>query len=369
MPATSSVTTKYSEREVKATLLELSRNLQKHLQHKRFTEREISVACSDEYKDLSWLSHQETNSILNCPTDEEKISLLCHRIRFSLLPSLRIASRVPAYILIEPTSVCNLRCPMCFQTDKTFTTNEFMGKMDLAFFKSITNSAASDGIGAITLASRGEPTLHPDLEKMLAHLKDKFIEKKLNTNATRLTEAISRAILESGFNHIIFSCDSHLKEEYEQLRKGASFETVFNNIKSFWALRNSDEFINHKLRVSISGVKVIDSQNEEEFSKFWSSYCDDAYLNPAEERWDTYFNSVHPDITDSCIYPWERLYVWHDGTLNPCDVDYKSLLSPGNIKDFESIEHAWNKLSSLREAHLNNQRCNFAPCDRCGVSH
>ena len=77
------------------------------------------------------------------------------------------------------------------------------------------------------------------------------------------------------------------------MRKGASFETVLNNIKLFWALRNSDEFINHNIRVSISGVKVLDSQNEEEFSKFWSSYCDDAYLNPAEERWDTYFNSVH----------------------------------------------------------------------------
>lgn len=369
MPANYSVSSKYSQREIDDVLVKLSKHLKKHLQVRRFTDHEISAICSDEYKELNWLSPQETNSILDCPTEEEKISLLCHRARFSLLPRLRITTRVPAYILVEPTSVCNLRCPMCFQTDKTFTTNEFMGKIDFDFFKSIVDSAASDGIGAITLASRGEPTLHPNLEKMIVHLKGKFIEKKINTNATRLTKSISRSILESGFNHVVFSCDSHLKEEYEQLRKGAIFENVLDNIKCFWDLRNSNEFVNQKIRVSVSGVKVVDSQNAEEFSKFWSTYCDDAYLGPAEERWDTYRNAVQPNITDSCIYPWERLYVWHDGTLNPCDVDYKSLLSPGNIKDFDSIEHAWQKLCSLREAHLNSQRCNFVPCDRCGVSH
>ena len=51
---------------------------------------------------------------------------------------------------------------MCFQTDKSFTTNEYMGTMDLDLFKKVVDMSCDEGIGAITLASRGEPTLHPN---------------------------------------------------------------------------------------------------------------------------------------------------------------------------------------------------------------
>ena len=58
---------------------------------------------------------------------------------------------------------------MCFQTDKTFTTSEFMGHMTLNLFHTIIDMAHSSGVGAITLASRGEPTLHPKITEMIYH--------------------------------------------------------------------------------------------------------------------------------------------------------------------------------------------------------
>lgn len=229
--------------------------------------------------------------------------------------------------------------------------------------------AVNEGIGAITLASRGEPTLHPQLLEMISYVSgDKFLEKKLNTNATRLTKEISKSLLDGGFNHIVFSCDSHKKDEFEELRKGASFESVLNNIRDFWELRQSQEFSSKEIRVSVSGVKTRESQDPEQFKRFWEQFCDDAYLNAAEERWDTYNNNPS-DSNGSCIYPWERLYVWHDGTLNPCDVDYKSLLSPGSVQDFNSIEDAWQSLEPLRARHLDGTRSDIVPCDRCGIQH
>ncbi len=66
----------------------------------------------------------------------------------------------PPYILIEPISTCNLRCPFCFQTDPTFTKKPYMGIMDFVLFKKIIDECDQIGVGAITLASRGEPTLH-----------------------------------------------------------------------------------------------------------------------------------------------------------------------------------------------------------------
>ena len=51
--------------------------------------------------------------------------------------------------------------------------------MDLDLFKKVVDMSCDEGIGAITLASRGEPTLHPQLESMIKYLDGKFLEKKL----------------------------------------------------------------------------------------------------------------------------------------------------------------------------------------------
>ena len=84
-----------------------------------------------------------------------------------LISLKKLNTDYPPYLLIEPVSTCNLRCPFCFQTDKTFTKKPFMGVMDIEFFKKIVDEADSLGVGAVTLASRGEPTLHKNLKDML----------------------------------------------------------------------------------------------------------------------------------------------------------------------------------------------------------
>ena len=71
------------------------------------------------------------------------------------------------------------------------------------------------------------------------------------------------------------------------------------------------------------------------------------------------------------MYLWERMYVWFDGTINPCDVDYKSELSTGKLDYSENnIKDLWNSklFQSLRKKHLNNERQSIKPCDRCGLS-
>ena len=62
------------------------------------------------------------------------------------------------------------------------------------------------------------------------------------------------------------------------------------------------------------------------------------------------------------------MYVWHDGKCNPCDADYKSYLSYGNVKE-NSITQVWNsdELKKHRKTHLEKKRKNLVPCDRCGI--
>ena len=63
------------------------------------------------------------------------------------------------------------------------------------------------------------------------------------------------------------------------------------------------------------------------------------------------------------------MYIWFDGKVNPCDADYKSLLSYGNAKDY-SIEELWNNkmIENNRKTHTDNERCKLNPCDRCGAT-
>ena len=102
-----------------------------------------------------------------------------------------------------------------------------MGLMDLKLFKNIVDQADDLGVGAITIASRGEPTLHKDLGKMLSYTKDKqnIFEVKLNTNATKLTEKLCHEIFESEVNQLVISGDHYEKDTFEELRKNCILNT------------------------------------------------------------------------------------------------------------------------------------------------
>ena len=101
------------------------------------------------------------------------------RYKFRKFPKEKIVSNFPIYVLIEPVSTCNIRCTMCFQIDKSFTRKPFMGTMKMDFFKEIIDDCYESGTKAITLASRGEPTLHPKLPEMLDYVSNKFLENTI----------------------------------------------------------------------------------------------------------------------------------------------------------------------------------------------
>ena len=287
-----------------------------------------------------------------------------YRILMNKTRERRIVLDHPLYLLIEPTSVCNLRCPMCFQDDASFTTKEYMGMINFDLFCNLVEEAKDIGVKAITLASRGEPTLHSKFIDMLKFLKNKDImDVKVNTNATRLNEEKIRAIIENDVCELVLSIDSAVPEEYESLRLGAKFEKTLAAVQLLKKI--IDEYPNRKTLTRISGVNMNDKQDWDKFFKFWSQYIDQVGWVPSEMRWDTYNNPVNKDM-GPCSYPWERMYVWYDGKANPCDVDYKSLLSSGKYPDL-SLKELWMKQAKLRDDHEKQLRSDYVPCDRCGV--
>ena len=101
--------------------------------------------------------------------------------------------------------------------------------------------------------------------------------------------------------------------------------------------------------------------------KVWGDLVDQvAFVN--YNPWENSYNKPPNDIVESCSDLWRRMFVWWDGKINPCDVDYKSLLSVGNFSK-NNIHEMWNseKYNELRKIHLNKKRKTVKPCSSCVV--
>ena len=327
--------------------------------------KEIYVEL-EKRKKLPFQWTPQESKYLNNNSQDKWLDYILYRYKFKIYPKRKIIAQFPVYLLIELTSMCNLRCKMCYQGDQTFMTKKYMGSMDYGLFCDIVDQAEEGGTKAITLGSRGEPFLYKNISKSLHYLSNKFIEIKLLTNATKLTEKDCHDILSSNVNLLIFSVDAHTKKMYEEIRVRGNFDDVYRNIIRFEEIR-AKEYPGSKIITRVSGVKVTAEQDEAAFYKFWSKICDEVGMKKAAERWSTYENTPCANLTSPCSVLWERMYVFFDGSANPCDLDYKGKLEIGNLRE-KTISEIWNgdKYNNLRKLHLDGSRHRLCPCDRCG---
>jgi radical SAM protein with 4Fe4S-binding SPASM domain len=292
---------------------------------------------------------------------------LFYRYRYDVFPSQQIVDDFPPCLQIEPTSICNYRCVFCYQIDAEFThrANGHMGMMTLDLFRRIIDQAEGN-CEAITLASRGEPLICPDFEKMLEYLRGKFLGLKINTNASLLDERKSHAILQADVNTLVFSADAASEPLYSQLRVKGNLERVLKNVRRFREIKDR-HYPNSQIITRVSGVKYSTDQSLPEMERFWGELVDQVAFveyNP----WENTYEQPPNEVTTPCSDLWRRTFVWFDGTVNPCDVDFKSTMAVGNVNE-ETLTSLWTgqKYSALREAHLARRRSAVSPCNRCTV--
>ncbi len=296
------------------------------------------------------------------------IDYLIHRYRYEIFPQFNIIDDYPPYLQIEPSSICNYRCVFCFETDKTFTNkkNGFMGVMDINLFKNIIDQAENN-IEFISIASRGEPLVNKSIDKMLEYTEGKFLNLKLNTNASLLNEKYIHAILSGGVKTVVFSADAAEEKLYAKLRVNGNLNKVVKNIELFNNIREKS-YPSSKIISRVSGVKFNNEQNIDEMESFWKKMVDQVAFvdyNP----WENIYEKEPVSIEKPCSDLWRRMFIWWDGKVNPCDSDYKSELQVGNILN-NNISQLWNsqKYNDYRKMHLSNKRKDLYPCKNCVVT-
>ncbi len=262
------------------------------------------------------------------------------------IASKGIKPEIPLNIDIEISSVCNLKCPMCPQSEMQPTNKKFM---DIDLFKKIIDQAISIGVPAIKLNWRGEPTLHPKFEEMLFYVEGKFLDIRMNTNGTHGTGLIPQML--HICDKIIYSIDSLNQAVLDKIRPGIQM------------LKIAENFVEINMLKTLSKGKIIinftiQKENENELINMgrWcetSGYEFNPRLMFPRTQKDHDFVSKRRKIKGpkSCGYPFQRLTISHDGLVHPCCVDWHDLEIVGDVKT-ESIMDIWDneKMKIVRRA-------------------
>ncbi|MEI6809034.1 MAG: radical SAM protein [bacterium] len=272
---------------------------------------------------------------------------------------------------IEPTNECNLRCVMCARTvfgyGQKATTP--IGFMDMTTYCRIIDEASALGVMSLRLAWYGEPLLHPHIGEMVRYAKGRGIgDVGLNTNATCLDRPKAIELVESGLDRLMFSVDSPYPEQFEQIRKGAHFDTVIESIRQFRHIRDE----HHAENLLTRATMVVMKEN---------AACFDDYVLLLAEYVDVVATSGFHDFSVSreggksqatakfaCPYLWISMVIGWDGRAFACTIDAERNMSMGDACH-QGLSDIWrsNAYEHLRGLHASGQWEDVPLCRKCNL--
>jgi MoaA/NifB/PqqE/SkfB family radical SAM enzyme len=302
----------------------------------------------------------------------------------------------PSTIMLELTNHCNLTCSTCpriydygKQMDK--------GSMSVENAKKIIDEIWPylDSIG---LTGMGETFLYKEIEEIVDYIKSKnkgiIISVSTNAVVPGFIEKASRLI--NKIDTIQISIDG-LGEVYENIRKGAGFKVLNENIRSLSELCNKtdidlmlnmvvtkENFWQMPLLVkyaSETGIKYMDftlfnlASVTGIVSSYYEFYKSSEFLNAISELENTLINTPDVLVTNrnfgtengfrKCPFPWTHFYVCWDGFMPPCCAKpFPKELNFGNIFESKIINILnSNSYREFRRKWYRNETPVF--CEKC----
>lgn len=276
---------------------------------------------------------------------------------------------IPKVIYIETINKCNANCIMC-PNDKI--RRERLTMSDELFRVAVKKCVEMNLVATrIFFHKEGEPLLDKKIVSRIAFAK-KFLGKDnklgLNTNAMLLTQELSENLINAGLDTIYFSVDGTDKTSYEAIRLGLNYETVVENIRRFF-------FVKQKLKSDIRVIMQMLTQDDSEetvkrFKNIWKDFPCEFYI----KRMHSYLDGGHSSLTKKidnlqlkiCTDPFNVLVIYSNGNVGLCCWDYNNEYSLGNIYDGDLLDIYNNeKANHLRKCIFNYHGHQIVPCNRC----
>ncbi len=267
----------------------------------------------------------------------------------------------PLFLDVEVTSSCNLRCPFCATTYRGDRIKRGFIKLDLV--RKIVDEGADKGLYGVKFNIRGEPLLHPEIDECVRYAKKKgLIDVYFNTNAMLLDKEMAEKLIDAGLDRLSISFEGYTREVYERYRVGAAYDTVLENIARLQDRKKKKGVAHPRIRIQTVMLPELEPHFEA-YKRFWKERADEVGFLDYKEMKEKKKGYAYPW---ACSQIWQRMGIWWDGTILPCNHDDDGLLSLGNA-DHISVKDAWQskKLNALRELHRKGMAHKEPACDGC----
>lgn len=266
----------------------------------------------------------------------------------------------PVSITIEPTNICNLRCPICETGSGKLKRKQ--GKMTYEDFVKIMDKIGPSA-NCLLFYYMGEPFLNKDAYRMIRYAREMGLYVTTCTNGDLIDP---NALYESGINHISFQIGGITQKTHEVYRVNSNLSKIFKNIESYLDLiqRYGKRDGEHEVELGL----IVMKQNESEIDNFlklgkelgvmatlinpcvrsleqannFLPECETYWLYNKEvfkERGDFVVKRYFP--WNSCPWIYYNITIQVDGNVVPCCRDAQGDYVLGNLLT-ESLEDVWN---------------------------
>ncbi len=282
-------------------------------------------------------------------------------------------TRLPYYPLrlwIEPTNLCNLRCPLCPQSEDDWQKRGFM-EFDL--FAKILDEVQGK-VYDINLTHRGESLFHRRITEMTRYAAQRGVRVRLHTNATPLRPGNIDGLLDSGLDLLSISFDGYDKEGYEAARKGATFEETLGKVLALLARRRQRGLRRPYIVLQvIEGTPLNPRQKrvKRELETLLRRASLDKFYVKAAHNWAGNIQEKKVGETGlgrftPCTFLWYSLTIQYSGAVNPCPQDWYGGMPLGDLRT-QSIWEIWNgaPLQRLRGKMVTRKLEDYPICAKC----
>ncbi len=280
----------------------------------------------------------------------------CASFLVSAITKKRVMWGVPPVLTIEPTNVCNLRCPLCVTGNGSM--ERPYGRMDFETYKRLIDEVG-DRVLYLVFFNQGEPYLHRQFNDFVAYAKQRGIYVTTSTNAHYFDAENAEATVRSGIDTLIVSVDGATQETYAHYRVGGLLEKVKHGIRNIVAakkrLRRKTPYIYMQFLVMKHNEHEIpamerlaaDLQVDKLLKKNIQveTFAEAQEWLPGSERYRRYHLSENDFVVKRgrgvCLRPWLTTMVNWDGTVAPCCFDKNGHHTTGDLRatNFATV---WN---------------------------
>ena len=123
------------------------------------------------------------------------------------------------------TEGCNLKCKHCWIAPKYQTEKNVWPSLDFELFKDIITQGKELGLSSVKLTG-GEPLIHPDIDKILDHIRKEKLRLTIETNGIKCTPEIVGKIKKCKDPFVSVSIDGVNAETREMINSFISGELI-----------------------------------------------------------------------------------------------------------------------------------------------